>query len=146
MQTTLSNKEYIEAKPFLKWAGGKSQLLQEFNLRMPKEILKSKIIDSYVEPFVGGGAMFFFLKREFDIKESFLFDINKELLIGYEVIKKNYEKLIDNLEAIEEKFLSQSEEQRKEFFYEIRDEYNKQMLVFDYENYNKEWIKRAKFF
>jgi hypothetical protein len=49
-----------QAKPFLKWAGGKTQLVDEFNLRLPKSIIATRTIERYVEPFVGGGAMFFF--------------------------------------------------------------------------------------
>ena len=81
MQMTLLEKVSTEAKPFLKWAGGKSQLLEEFNKRLPEKILKSKKIDNYIEPFVGGGAMFFFLRKNYDIKKSVLFDVNKELII-----------------------------------------------------------------
>jgi DNA adenine methylase len=53
----------LNAKPFLKWAGGKSQILDELEKRLPEDIIRKKTIHKYVEPFVGGGAMFFFLKR-----------------------------------------------------------------------------------
>jgi len=145
MQTTFLNREYTNAKPFLKWAGGKTQLLEAFNDRLPNSIKKDRVIDSYIEPFVGGGAFFFFLKRNFDIKESFLFDINKELIVGYKAIKNNHKELIDELCSIEELFLNKSQEERKEFYYLMRDEYNNQMHDFDYDNYNSEWIERAKY-
>lgn len=145
MQTTFSNHEYTKGKPFLKWAGGKTQLLDTFSSRLPDDIKKNRVIDSYIESFVGGGAMFFYLKRNFDIKKSFLFDINKELIIGYNVIKNNHEELIDELCSIEDSFLEKSQEERKEFYYLMRDEYNSQMNNFDYDNYNSDWIERAKY-
>jgi len=77
----------IEAKPFLKWAGGKNQLLMEFNRILPTKIFENKKIDNYIEPFVGGGAMFFFLKSNYDIKKSVLIDVNQELL--FRIIIKN---------------------------------------------------------
>jgi DNA adenine methylase len=57
------------AKPFLKWAGGKTQLLDELYKRLPSSLIQSGKIERYVEPFVGGGAFFFFLKRNFRVKE-----------------------------------------------------------------------------
>ncbi|MEQ6360589.1 DNA adenine methylase [Thermoanaerobacter thermohydrosulfuricus] len=131
------------AKPFLKWAGGKTQLLDELYKRLPSSLIQSGEIERYVEPFVGGGAFFFFLKRNFKIKESFLIDINKELIIGYKVIQNNVNELIDELSSMEEKYLKLSEEQRKDFYYNIRDEYNRQKDNFDYVNYNLDWVKRA---
>jgi len=145
MQTTFLNHEYTKAKPFLKWVGGKTQLLEAFSSRLPTHIIKSRVIDSYIEPFIGGGAMFFFLKRYFDVKESFLFDINKELIVGYKAIKNDHKKLIDELCSIEDLFLEKTEDNRKEFFYQMRDEYNSQMHDFDYDNYNSDWIERAKY-
>ena len=72
-----------QAKPFVKWAGGKTQLLCELAHRLPLKIKISKIIDRYVEPFVGGGAFFFYLKGNYQVKEAFLYDINVELIVGY---------------------------------------------------------------
>ncbi|WP_029688938.1 DNA adenine methylase [Thermoanaerobacter sp. A7A] len=131
------------AKPFLKWAGGKTQLLDELYKRLPFSLIQSGKIERYVESFVGGGAFFFFLKRNFKVKESFLIDINKELIIGYKVIQNNVNELIDELSSMEEKYLKLSEEQRKDFYYNIRDEYNRQKDNFDYINYNLDWVKRA---
>lgn len=145
MQTTLFEREYTNAKPFLKWAGGKTQLLEAFNSRLPTHITKNRTIDSYIEPFIGGGAMFFFLKRNFDIKKSFIFDVNPELIVGYKTIKNNPKELIEELCSIEETFLKKSEEERKEFFYQIRDNYNSQMNGFDYDSYNLEWVERTKY-
>ncbi|HEC91739.1 MAG TPA: DNA adenine methylase [Candidatus Atribacteria bacterium] len=143
IQKNLLKQEVINAKPFLKWAGGKTQLLNEIDKRLPPHILSNKNIDSYIEPFVGGGAVFFYLRSKYFIKRSFLFDINRELIISYKVIQNNPIKLINHLYKIENMYLKKSKEERKKFYYEIRDIYNKQMHDFDYKNYNEEWIKRA---
>ena len=134
---------HMEAKPFLKWAGGKNQLLMELNKILPLKILDNKKIDNYIEPFLGGGAMFFFLKNNYNIRKSVLIDINQELILGYKVIQNNYKELISELHDLEDIYLSTSEENRKEYYYEIRSDYNNQMTDFDYINYNDEWIMRV---
>lgn len=133
----------FKAKPFLKWAGGKGQLLEELEKRLPPDILSNKIISRYVEPFVGGGAMFFSLKSKFKIKEAFLFDKNRELILAYEVIKNNHNELIEKLRKIEDDHIQKSEDCRKKNYYKIRETYNRQMNDFDYDQYHEGWIKRA---
>ncbi|WP_296972073.1 Dam family site-specific DNA-(adenine-N6)-methyltransferase [Tepidanaerobacter sp. EBM-38] len=132
-----------EAKPFVKWAGGKTQLLNELSDRLPLKIKMSKTVQRYVEPFVGGGAFFFFLKSNYEVKESFLYDINKELIIGYKVIQKDVQELMYELERIEDEYINLPEIDRKEYYYKTRDEYNNQQDNFNYETYNSDWIKRA---
>ncbi|MBM4242113.1 MAG: Dam family site-specific DNA-(adenine-N6)-methyltransferase [Euryarchaeota archaeon] len=139
------SREVINAKPFLKWAGGKTQLLSEYNKRLPSHIIQNRTIKRYVEPFVGGGAMFFFLNRNYNIKESFLFDINKELIITFKVCQNDHRELIDKLSEIEKTYLKEPEENRKKFYYKVRDLYNSQMNAFNYRDYNSEWIERASY-
>lgn len=139
----MQNDNDFDAKPFLKWAGGKTQLLDEFDKRLPPKIKDSKSIKRYIEPFTGGGAMFFFLKRKYDIKKSFLFDINPELTITYKVIQKDYKALLDKLSEIKHEHLQKSEDMRKEYYYQIRDKYNKQIENFNYNIFNDEWVERA---
>ncbi len=143
MQTNSIINDHITAKPFLKWAGGKTQLLGAFNDMLPQTIIQSRVIDSYVEPFLGGGAMFFYLKRNFTIKKSFLFDINRELIVGYKTLKNSPTELIEKLNSFESFYHKKSEEKREEFFYDTREKYNNQMDTFDYNNYNPEWIERT---
>ncbi len=140
-----SQDDFSNAKPFLKWAGGKSQLLKELEKRLPPSIIHTKTIPRYVEPFVGGGAMFFFLKRHYQVGESFLFDKNQELIMAYEVIKNDYKELIKDLSEMEDDHLQKSEESRKENYYKIREAYNRQMNDFDYNHYHNAWIKRASY-
>jgi len=59
IETNKPKEQSIAVKPFLKWAGGKSQLLEELIRHLPPYLRGSPIIDSYIEPFVGGGALFF---------------------------------------------------------------------------------------
>ena len=69
MQMSLLEEVTSEAKPFLKWAGGKGQLLKEFNKRLPDKVRKSKRIDNYVEPFIGG-VQCSFLRKNYNIKNQ----------------------------------------------------------------------------
>jgi len=112
------------AKPFLKWAGGKGQILTEIGRRLPQG-LETGEIDTYVEPFVGGGAVFFNLVQRYEnIKRFYLFDINNDLVNCYNAIKNNVESLIDELRQIEDEFLPLKKTARKDFYYRIRDEFN----------------------
>ena len=135
----------IEAKPFLKWAGGKRQLIDVIESFLPHEIKESKKIDKYFEPFVGGGALFFHLEHYYDINKSYLFDINKELILTYNVIQKDPIKLINELKILSDEFLPKETEERKEFYYNIRSKFNDTLEEFDYDNYSDNHIERASF-
>ncbi|MGF7117997.1 DNA adenine methylase [Methanobacterium oryzae] len=138
-------KKLLNARPFLKWVGGKTQLLNELEKRIPDQIREKKTIKKYIEPYVGGGALFFYLKTKYDIKDSYLFDINKELIVAYKTIQMESKALIDKLEEIENKHLEKSEENRKEHYYEVRNKFNRQISNFDYDNYNENWVERTSF-
>ena len=112
------------AKPFLKWAGGKGQLLTQIENRLPQGIKTGKI-DTYVEPFVGGGAVFFYMAQRYErIKRFYLFDINQDLVDCYNAIKNDVDSLIDELKELEGKFHPLKKSDRKNFYYRIRDEFN----------------------
>lgn len=113
------------AKPFLKWAGGKGQLLAEIEKRLPAE-LKSGQIDTYVEPFVGGGAVFFHIAQKYEsLKYFYLLDINEDLINCYKMIKNDVKSLIRKLKFIEKQFLPLDKSRRKDFYYQIRDKFNR---------------------
>ncbi|MCG2720355.1 MAG: DNA adenine methylase, partial [Nanoarchaeota archaeon] len=76
---------------FVKWAGGKGQLIEQFNPYFPKEI------NRYFEPFVGSGAIFFHIIQNYNPKAILLSYINKELINNYKIIKKDNSKHIVNL-------------------------------------------------
>ncbi|MBL7785246.1 MAG: DNA adenine methylase [Chitinophagales bacterium] len=86
----------IKARPFLKWVGGKSQLLEQFENYYPQELRKG-LIDSYVEPFLGGGALFFQLSQRYKITKAYLSDLNKDLVLTYQVIQQRPDELLDFL-------------------------------------------------
>lgn len=131
------------AKPFLKWAGGKKQVIDFIDKKLPTEIKSSGEIDTYVEPFLGGGAVFFYLSSQFKINNVYLSDINKELILTFNVVKNKPKKLISELESFEDDFLQLSPELRKEFYYDVRDKFNESLENFDYDNFSEEHIIRA---
>ena len=103
-------------KPFVKWAGGKGSLLNQFNKFYPLELKKDKIT-CYIEPFVGGGAVLIDILQNYKVKEAYAFDINIDLINSYNVIKENVEELIVKLKQIEQKYLNLEYDKRKDFFY-----------------------------
>lgn len=129
-------------KPFLKWAGGKKQLLEEFNKRFPKGLITGEI-DKYIEPFVGGGAVFFHTIQKFNLNECHIYDANEELILVYKVVKNDVDSLIDILKKLESEFLNLNEDARKEYFYGIREMFNKSKNEIDFFQYNHNWINRA---
>ena len=112
------------AKPFVKWAGGKSQLLVQLSEYLPPQI-KDKPF-TYIEPFVGGGAMLFYMLQHYsNIKKVVINDANEDLILVYQIIKDNVEPLIKRLLSLEKNYYSaQEQERRSEIFYSIRDNYN----------------------
>jgi DNA adenine methylase (dam) len=99
-----------EAQPFLKWAGGKSQLLSQFDEHFPTSI------DRYIEPFLGGGAVFFHLKARFPKMRALLRDNNQELINCYKVVRDEPDALMRRLDDHLTRFL----EDRKAYYYSIR--------------------------
>jgi len=114
----------LQAKPFLKWAGGKGQLIAQLRSRLPAEILKSRRINKYFEPFVGGGAVFFWLGQEYEIKEAFLYDINPEIVMAYKSVQSKMKALVLELQNLEKEYHSSGKVLRDKIYYEKRVEYN----------------------
>lgn len=113
------------AKPFIKWAGGKGQLLNQLDDFLPARIFSEDF--TYIEPFVGGGAMLFhMLKRFSNLKKVVINDVNDNLVKAYLTIKENPNALIDNLRLLEKDFLSiNTDEERKSKYLENREKFNK---------------------
>ena len=84
------------SKPILKWAGGKSQLINQLERFLPKQF-NSKIIKKYAEPFFGGGALFFYLQDKYKIEEAYISDTNKDLILLYRLVKENLDELLKHL-------------------------------------------------
>lgn len=143
MQTRLVAGQKFYAKPFLKWIGGKGQLLKEIDNRLP-EIVKNDELEYYFEPFVGAGSVFFHLKNNYQIKKSIISDINPELILTYNVIKKDYKKLIKALKPLKNEYLDYEDpEEQKKFYLKTRESYNKNLKKIDYNSYSKAHIQRA---
>lgn len=122
------------AKPFLKWAGGKTQLLEEISNAIPNEVYKWEAF-TYIEPFVGSGAVLFWMLNNYpNIKKAVINDINPDLTKAFITIKENPKKLIAKLNKIQNSYHTLNEESnRKEFFLNKRTEFNKRN-VDDIEN------------
>lgn len=98
------------SKPFIKWVGGKTQLLKELLPRLPKQI------DVYYESFIGGGAVFFALAREGRFRHAVINDYNPELSNLYEVVRDNPKCLMDSIDDIK----SKPDWNTREFFNQMR--------------------------
>jgi len=110
------------SEPFVKWAGGKSQLLEELKNHFPAGL--GTRIRKYAEPFVGGGAVLFFMLNNYDFDEIFINDSNAELIHTYKTIRDEVDGLIQILSVLQEQYLELEEESRKEFYYARRNEFN----------------------
>lgn len=120
-------------------------MLKLLAARLPEPIKERKVISRYLEPFVGGGAMFFFLKSRYRMEEAYLFDINPDLIICYKVLQNNHGELSRVLAEMNTAFLEKTEEERRVFYYQIRELYNRQRKGFNYRVQSWEWVERAGF-
>ncbi len=138
-QTNFNN---IVAHPFLKWAGGKSQLLEKFRGIYPPELTDHKI-KNYYEPFLGSGAVFFDVVQKYQIENAFLYDINDELIMTFKVVQKDVDALLQLLHRYQKKYSGLDTEKRKSFFYDERTKYNLNRNKTDYNSYSDKWFARA---
>ncbi len=113
----------VKARPFLKWAGGKSQLLEAIRARLPEGIGLGKMT-RYAEPFVGSGAVFFDLSHRFSFSECLLMDANDDLTRAYQVLQSFPEMLIKALTAMANEYRALSNEDRRAYFYMVRRAFN----------------------
>ena len=124
---SLTNK-YCTAKPFLKWAGGKRQLMPELIRHLPADFENGRYT-KYVEPFLGGGALFFNVIKQYKfIEEAILLDANPDLINCYESVKYDIDNLIELLDKYEFEYLSLSAEERLDYYLRMRKAYNIQKI------------------
>jgi len=116
-----------EAKPFVKWAGGKRGIIGTLETKgfIPKKFGR------YFEPMVGAGAVFFHIAEKYKPKKCIISDINSDLINTYKAIKRDVNELIKEVSKIKEEFYSSGD--RSEFYYKKRDEFNQ--LKKDKENH-----------
>jgi DNA adenine methylase len=129
-------------RPFLKWAGGKTQLLEQLRANYPAG-LDSGSITRYVESFLGGGAVFLDVLQRSSVGEAFLFDINPELIVAYTAVQRDPQGLIDRLAGYRRQYLEQDDTGRSEFFYGRREHYNAQKSTIDFDTFSPAWVERT---
>ncbi|MGN0818699.1 MAG: DNA adenine methylase [Candidatus Coproplasma sp.] len=112
----------VQLKPFIKWVGGKSQLLNELEKMIPAD--GERVLTKYVEPMVGGGALLFNILSKYDFEQIYISDINAELMNAYMAIKNNVDALVARLTEMQFMFLPMDESGRKYFYYSSRDKFN----------------------
>lgn len=119
----------MKAKPFVKWVGGKTQLIDQLEALLPADFDKWENV-TYIEPFVGGGAMLFYmLQTHSNIKSAVINDINPDLTTCYKVVKESPSELVQSLKEIQKEYYAlKSEEDRKQFYLQMRDEFNTKAL------------------
>lgn len=119
----------MKAKPFIKWVGGKSQLIEQLDSLLPADFDNCRDV-TYIEPFVGGGAMLFYMLQRYpNIKRAVINDINPDLICCYRTVRDFPEDLIVSLQQVEKEYLRlDTEEARKEFFMAARTKYNQKNL------------------
>jgi DNA adenine methylase len=124
----MQNTIYTSAKPFVKWVGGKTQLLKDIKHALPANLAQTKDI-IYVEPFVGGGAVLFWILQQFpNIKRAVINDINPHLITTYKIVKEQPGKLIERLKVFQNEYIPLGEEDRKAYYLAKRDIYNNSSL------------------
>lgn len=119
--TRYSEKKEKAIKPFLKWVGGKGQLLKEIEKYYPFD---NDNITKYAEPFVGGGAVLFDILSKYDLEEVYISDINKELVNTYRIIRDDIDELIIMLQAMQDVFLPMNTNERKIYYMDKRKRFN----------------------
>jgi DNA adenine methylase len=113
------------AKPFLKWAGGKTQLIEQIKNSLPKNIMNKPF--TYIEPFVGSGAVLFWMIENFpNMKQAIINDINTDLTNSYLIIKNDVSNLINILSEWEKEYhnIAENQEAKKEYYYKKRTLFN----------------------
>ena len=122
-------KENLIPKPFLKWAGGKRQLIAEIEASLPKNIHEKRGL-TYIEPFIGSGAvMFWFLQKFPNVAKAVINDVNSDLARAYMIIRDEPFILIDALKELQTQYYTlKNDEAKRLFFLEKREEFNSRRL------------------
>lgn len=118
----------LKAKPFIKWVGGKTQLIGSIEKSLPKNFTERNAI-TYIEPFVGGGAILFWILQNYpNITKAVINDINPDLTTAYKTIKEAPAELVRELQIIQNEYLPLTEDKRKAYFLTKRDRFNTKSL------------------
>ena len=117
-------------KPFVKWAGGKGSLVKHLSAHLPDNFRDKRNV-TYVEPFVGGGAMLFYMLTHFtNIRRVVINDVNEDLIFCYKLIKNTPQTLIEQLKRIANEYLQLSNmDEKSRYYYKVRDKYNSKETI-----------------
>lgn len=111
----------MTGKPFVKWVGGKSRLIHQLDSLLPKNLNNY----TYIEPFVGGGAMLFYILEKYNIKNAVINDLNSSLINTYNVIRDDVSNLMSSLKNLQDYYNDLVNiEDKQALYYEIRDKFN----------------------
>lgn len=132
--TRYNQNEEKLIKPFLKWAGGKGQLLKEIEQYYP---FSNGDIIKYAEPFVGGGAVLFDILNKYDLEEIYISDINTELINTYRIIRDNIDALLELLYKMQSDFIPLNADNRRVYYLKKRERFN-DLRINEDENTNTE--------
>ena len=116
--TRYTRSDGKNVKPFVKWAGGKGQLLSEIERYYP---FGDGNITKYAEPFVGGGAVLFDILSKYDLEAVYISDINEDLINAYRVIRDEIDEIVDMLQAMQDEFLPLNDDERRKYYIAKRD-------------------------
>lgn len=117
-----------KSKPFIKWVGGKTQLIDSIESALSINFVESDNV-TYIEPFVGGGAVLFWILQKYpNIKKAIINDINPDLTTAYKIIKETPYELVGILKNIQNEYLPLNEEKRKEYYLNKRERFNTKTL------------------
>lgn len=118
----------MNAKPFIKWVGGKGQLIGQLDALLPADFENWEDI-TYIDPFVGGGAMFFYMMTQYpNIRRAVINDINQDLVTCYKTIRDDVEELIASLSDYAQRYFAATDDERKDFYLNARARYNEKNL------------------
>lgn len=115
-----------ELRPFVKWVGGKGQLINEIKKILPDDV--SARYTKYAEPMVGGGALFFDILTRYNFEQFYIGDINPELINSYKVIRDDVSELVSRLNDMQMTYLPLDDNGRKYYYYNVRDKFNTVVL------------------
>lgn len=120
-------------KPFIKWVGGKRQLLPEIDKNLPN--FEKQQISTYIEPFLGGGAVLIHMLENYNFQHHQVSDLNEQLINTYLAIKNTPQKLIKQLKTLQTEYVNHTTiENKKTYYLQKRTEYNKRITTSDPEN------------
>ena len=120
----LSCSSFGSATPILKWAGGKTQIIPDLSSRFPKKLFTGEIT-SYLEPFIGGGAVFFHVMQHLPVRSAVISDLNPDLIMLYKVVKSDLTSLSDELQSLNEQYHTLEADAKEAWYYQRRDDFNR---------------------